>query len=360
MVPNLTTISKYEGKSYLNKMKNINRRRFVKQASTGSLTAATLGLASITKGEEQAPVNEKPREVWIAAMTNSYGAGTPFREGIDAMLKQMENAVPFKPDIYCLPETFLDPAQKNLETNAEDGSGRTAGPFQEFAKKHNCYIICPINTVENGKYYNAAVLIDRQGKIVGQYRKCRITESEVEEMGITPGPLEPQVFKTDFGTIGIQICFDIEWPEAWRTLAKKGAEIVFWPSAFAAGKKLNTKAWEHQYYMVSSTLKNSTRIVDITGADIAVSGNWSTWGVCAPVNLEKAFLASWPYVTKFPAIQQKYGRKIRISSLHEEEFSVIESLSADVKIADVMKEFNLKSYREHLLTAENKQAPKRV
>jgi predicted amidohydrolase len=39
-----------------------------------------------------------------------------------------------------------------------------------------------INTVENGKYYNAAVLIDRQGKIAGQYRKCRITESEVEKL----------------------------------------------------------------------------------------------------------------------------------------------------------------------------------
>ena len=179
-------------------------------------------------------------------------------------------------------------------------------------------------------------------------------------MGITPGPLDPPVFKTDFGTIGIQICFDIEWPEAWRALARKGAEIVFWPSAFAAGKKLNAKAWENQYYMVSSTLKNSTRIVDITGADIAVSGNWNDWGVCAPVNLEKAFLASWPYMQSFPDIQKKYGRKIRITSLHEEEFSVLESLSADVKIADVMKEFKLKTYREHLLAAEQKHNPKRV
>lgn len=341
-------------------MKRINRRNFVKNASAGTFGAAALGLSTSAKAGEQPAAAEKPREVWIAAMTNAYGSGKPFKEGIQLMLAQMENAVPFEPDIYCLPETFLDPAQRNLETNAEDGSGRIAGPFQEFAKKHNCYIICPINTVEKGKYYNAAVLIDRQGKMVGEYRKCRITEGEVEEMGITPGPLDPPVFKTDFGTIGIQICFDIEWPQAWRTLAKKGAEIVFWPSAFAAGKKLNTKAWEHQYYMVSSTLKNSTRIVDITGVDIAVSGNWSNWGVCAPVNLEKAFLASWPYVESFPAIQKKYGRKIKISSLHEEEFSVIESLSADVKIADVMKEFKLKSYREHLLSAELKHDPKRV
>lgn len=344
-------------------MKNINRRNFVKRTSIGSLGAATLGLAGTTYAndshDKEKNASEKPREVWIAAMANTGAEGT-FKEKIDAMLAQMENAVPFKPDIYCLPETFLDPAQKSLATNAEDGSGRIAGPFQAFAKKNNCYVICPINTVQNGKYYNAAVLIDRQGKMIGQYHKCRITEDEVDQMGITPGQIDPPVFKTDFGTIGIQICFDIEWPEAWRTLAKKGAEIVFWPSAFAAGKKLNAKAWENQYVVVSSTLKNRTRIIDITGEEVAASGNWSNWGVCAPVNLEKAFLASWPYVQSFPAIQKKYGRKVKISSLSEEEFSVIESLSPDVKIADVMKEFKLKTYREHLASAQVKQDAKRV
>ena len=344
-------------------MKNINRRSFVKRTSIGSLGAATLGLSNVAFAKEavnkEKKSSERPREVWIAAMTNTDAEGS-FKQKIDAMLEQMENAVPFKPDIYCLPETFLDPAQKSLETNAEDGSGRIAGPFQAFAKKNNCYVICPINTVENGKYYNAAVLIDRQGKMIGQYRKCRITEDEVEQMGITPGPIDPPVFKTDFGTIGIQICFDIEWPEAWRTLAKKGAEIVFWPSAFAAGKKLNAKAWENQYVVVSSTLKNRTRIIDITGEEIASSGNWSRWGVCAPVNLEKAFLASWPYVQSFPAIQKKYGRKVKISSLSEEEFSVIESLSPDVKIADVMKEFKLKTYTEHLASSQEKQDARRV
>ena len=345
-------------------MKNINRRNFVKNTSVGSIGAAALGFSNLAYADkpntQKDNVYEKPREVWIAAMTKDDIEGKDIKETIQAALRQMENAVPFKPDIYCLPETFLDPAQRALPQNAENGTGKIAGPFQEFAKKHNCYIICPINTVENGKYYNAAVLIDRSGKMIGQYRKCRITESEVDEVGLTPGPIDPPVFKTDFGTIGIQICFDIEWPEGWRQLAKKGAEIVFWPSAFAAGKKLNTKAWENQYCVVSSTLKNTTKIVDITGEDVATSGNWSRWGVCAPVNLEKAFLASWPYVQSFPDIQKKYGRKIRISSLHEEEFSVIESLSADVKIADVMKEFKLKSYREHLLSAENKQAAHRI
>ena len=160
--------------------------------------------------------------------------------------------------------------------------------------------------------------------------------------------------------IGIQICYDIEWPEAWESLRKKGAEIVFWPSAFAAGKKVNTKAWEHQYCVVSSTRKDTTKICDITGEELAANGEWSRWGVCAPVNLEKAFLHSWPYSRSFPDVISKYGRKIRCYSLHEEEFSVIESLSPDVKVADVLREFNLKTYREHLKAAEDEQRALRV
>ena len=266
--------------------------------------------------------------------------------------KRLDQAVSFKPDIACLPEDFT-------RGEPEAVPGPTTERVAKWAREHSCYVICPIRVKTGERAYNSAVLIDRQGKVAGRYDKIHPTEDELRQ-GTSPGETDPPVFETDFGLIGIQICFDIEWPEGWRALAKKGAEIVFWPSAFAAGKKLNTRAWENQYCIVSSTLKDTTKIVDISGEDVAVSGHFSRWGVCAPVNLEKAFLATWPYVQSFPAIQQKYGRKIRITTLHEEEISIIESLSADVKIADVMKEFNLKTYREHLKSAEDKQAPHRV
>jgi hypothetical protein len=152
-----------------------------------------------------------------------------------------------------------------------------------------------------------------------------------------------------------QICYDIEWPDGWEGLRKKGAQIVFWPSAFAAGKKINTKAWRNQYCVVSSTRKDTTKICDITGEEVAASGHWKRWGVCAPVNLEKAFLHSWPYAHSFPDIVKRYGRKVGCYSLHEEEFSIIESLSPELKVADILREFNLKSYREHLKMAEDEQ-----
>lgn len=338
-------------------MKKNGRRQFLKKTIAGSAVGMGISAHALAKSAETSP-----RQVWIASLTQHGIQGRDYKESIDAALRKMEQCVSMSPDIICLPEVFhvaaITGGRPSVEASSEDGSGNLIAPFQKFAKEHRCYVVCSIYTSDKGKHYNSAVLIDRQGARVGEYRKARPTVTEMQS-GIAPGPLDPPVFKTDFGVIGMQICYDIEWPDGWEALRNKGAEIVFWPSAFAAGKKINTKAWENQYCVVSSTRKDTTRICDITGEEIAVSGLWSLWGVCAPVNLEKAFLHSWPYSRTFPEIEKKYGRKVRCYSLHEEEFSIIESLSSDVKVADVLREFNLKTYREHLKLAEDEQRKQR-
>lgn len=56
----------------------------------------------------------------------------------------------------------------------------------------------------------------------------------------------------------------------------------------------------------------------------------------------KLFSIPGPIVARFPEIEEKYRRKIRIYSMREEEYS------ADVKVADIMKESDLKTYRQHM------------
>lgn len=313
--------------------------------------------------EDNPGLRESDRMVWIASLTQDDITGPTVKETIRAAIKQMEYAVPFSPDIYCLPEVFhvagVRGSRPSIKEAAEDGTGNIITPFQLFAKAHSCYIVCNVYTQHQGKYYNAALLIDRGGKVIGEYQKARLTVDEME-MGLTPGSLTTPAFQTDFGTVGIQICHDIQWLGGWEQLAEKGAEIVFWPSAFSGGKRINMRAWTNQYCVVSSTRKNTTKICDITGEEIATSGNWNSWGVCAAVNLEKAFIHSWPYSRKFPAIQKKYGRKINCYSLSEEEISIIEVLAPGLKVKDVLKEFELVSYKESLRIAEDQQAKLRI
>ncbi len=345
-------------------MKNSNRRVFLKNSMLGVGAVATpASLLSSPQEKNVSKLSESDRIVWIASLTQDGITGSTVKETIQAAIKQMEYAVPFSPDIYCLPEVFHVSGVKGgrppIKEAAENGTGNIIAPFQTFAKTHACYIVCDVYTQHGGKYYNAALLIDRKGKVVGEYQKARLTVDEMEN-GLTPGPLTVPVFQTDFGTIGIQICHDIQWSDGWEQLADKGAEIVFWPSAFAGGERINMRAWTNRYCVVSSTRKNTTKICDITGEEIATSGIWNTWGVCAPVNLEKAFLHSWPYSRKFPAIQKKYGRKVNCYSLHEEEISIIEVLAPGLKIKDILQEFDLISYKESLRVAEEQQAKLRA
>lgn len=335
-----------------------NRRNFLKNAS---LAATGLGFKSIVStipNPVESKLGNNSRSVCIASITQHSLRGNTMHEVISAALKEMEIPLPNSPDIFCLPEIFhiagIEDKQPSLRLSAEDGSGNLIAPFQSFAKKHNCYIICPVHSLNNGKYYNAAIVINRQGAKIGEYRKIRITDNEMK-IGLTPGPLDPPVFQTDFGLIGIQTCYDIEWEDGWKKLSKKGAEIVFWPSAFSGGKKVNAKAWENQYYVVSSTQKGTSKIVDLLGDDIVTSGLYNSWGVCARVNLEKAFIHSYPGAFSFIDIQKKYGNKVNCYTLHDEEFSIIESLSPEVKVLEILKEFGLITYREQLKRDEDNQ-----
>lgn len=340
-------------------MTNHSRRDFIKHASLGAAALGVPGAGALAAGSvAKNNIAYNRREVWIATLTQHNIEGADLDSVLKAALKQMEIVVPFSPHIVCLPEAFhttgITGTKPSMKVAAENGSGNIIQPFQDFAKKHKCYVICPIYTTEDGKYYNAAVIIDPQGKKTGEYRKIRLTTGECEKL--VPGfRNDVPVFETPFGKFGVQICFDIEWPDAWRTLGEKGADIVFWPSAFAGGRALNAYAWQNQYYVVSSTRKGTAKICDLTGDEIAASGGYSRWGVCAPVNLEKAFLHSWPYNKHFPDIEKKYGRKVSITTLHEEEYTIIESLSDDVKVSDILKEFDLKTYREHMKIAEKAQ-----
>ncbi len=334
----------------------ISRRKFLSASAmaAGGVTIASGGLANAM---EKAPAKERAaREVWIASVSQmDMTAETP-ELMVEKIFGVLQEALAYKPDIICLPELFNTSNIKRKYTFKEEVafSSETLKQFAAFAKTNNCYVICPVYTEEAGNVYNAAVVFDRQGKRLGEYRKAHIVEDEVS-FGLTPGTLSPPVFETDFGIIGIQICFDILWEDCWRKLSERGAEIVFWPSAFAGGQMVNTRAWQNRYHVVSSTRKDTTKICDISGMEIAKTGIWNKNLVCAPVNLEKAFVHVWPHVFQFDKIKAKYGRKINITIFHEEEWAIIESLSPDVKVKDILKEFNIRTLEQHIRDSEKAQ-----
>lgn len=335
------------------------RREWISFASAAGLSAAAL--SSPATGAEQSAVRKRlPREVWAASVSRDGIGAASSERLVQAVLGRMEQIVPLRPDIICTPETFAFTSVKGkLDQAAEKaGAGPVSRPFAEFARKHNCYVICCTYTKDEGRCYNSAIVFDRGGGVVGEYRKMHPTIDEMED-GVAPGPLDPPVFKTDFGTVGIQICFDINWPDAWRKLRRAGAELVFWPSAYGGGTLLNALAGENKFPIVSSTHKGTTKACDITGEEIASAGWVRPW-LCVPLNLERAVVHAWPFCEHNAAIQAKYGDKIRIRILTENEWMIFESLSPEVRIAEVLKEFGIPTLEQYLMKSDAAQAARRA
>ena len=289
-----------------------------------------------------------PRQVWVATVCQAGLSAKSSEEMIELMLGRMEEIVPQQPDIICLPEMFhvanLKGDKPSLASSSEKPLGPISRRFAQFAKQHRCNVICSISTVDDGRFYNSAVVIDRDGQYVGEYRKINPTMDELDR-GITPGPLDPPVFELDFGRIGIQTCYDINWHDNWRRLREKGAEIVFWPSAFAGGKMLNGLAWIHKFYVVSSTRIHDSKIVDVLGDDIASTGRFDSW-ICTPLNLDVAVVQTHQNIKKLDAVQAKYGRAVDIKVHHVEAWARIESRSPEVSVPNVLKEFGLETSDE--------------
>lgn len=342
----------------------ISRRGFLKRTSavfgTSIIGKTGISLASPKMIEPVEKSERLPREVWTASVTLYNFRCKTIEERIENMLKRMEEVVPFQPDIVCLTEIFPDamvPGLPPIPERAEVVPGTIVKRFIEFAKKNNCYVICPLHTKKGEYVYNTAVLIGRNGNLVGEYHKIHPTESEMEG-GVYPGPLEPPVFNTDFGKIGILICFDANWPDKWHSLKSKGAEIVFFPTAFPGGYILNSLAWSNNYYIVSCPWSSEAIIIDIMGQNVVESGRLRPW-ICAPINLDIEVF-HWDFqAKKLKSLEGKYGEKVKVKIYHPEALFTIESRSPDITVPQLIKEFELVTYAGYIKRATQNQDKKR-
>ncbi|MGH9626809.1 MAG: carbon-nitrogen hydrolase family protein [Bryobacteraceae bacterium] len=167
-------------------------------------------------------------------------------------------------DLVVLPETWRGQKDDTMETL----DGPTVNAMAALARKHRTYIVCPIDRKEGERRLNSAVLIGRDGKVVFVYDKVYPYWSEFDHAKKVSVGSEAPVYEADFGRVGFAICFDVNFPEVWKSLADQGAEIVVWPSAYSAGTTLQAHALNHHYYIVTSTLSRDTIVYDITGEEL--------------------------------------------------------------------------------------------
>lgn len=110
-------------------------------------------------------------------------------------------------------------------------------------------VVLPISFYERevNNLYNSIACIDADGSLLGVYRKTHIPDDHYyqEKFYFTPGDTGFQVFKTQYGTIGVGICWDQWFPETARCMALKGAELLLYPTAIGSEPILECDSMPH-------------------------------------------------------------------------------------------------------------------
>jgi predicted amidohydrolase len=250
-------------------------------------------------------------------------------------------------DLALLPEGFVAaglPASQ-LPAVAEPIDGPVFRAVAEKARRHSMYVVAGFYAAINGGIANVAALFDRSGRLIGTYAKRHPTEGEIDN-GVAPGS-EISVFKTDFGKIGLAVCFDLNWQDLWAKLANKGAELVCWISAYEGGLPLQAYAWMHQYAVVTSVWPYHARIIEPTGKIVAQTSRWGRLAI-HELNFDKRLFHTDGHQHQLIPIQTRYGSRIRIESFTEEHLFTLESLDPALPVEDVIREFTLAEYRTFL------------
>jgi len=232
-----------------------------------------------------------PRIVRLASVHLRPRNSESSQVNLEKFAQQVARAAAQKADIVCLPEGItLVGTKLNYITASEPVPGPTTKFLGEVAKKYHLYIVAGLLEKEEDVVYNTAVLMDRNGNLGGKYRKVSLPREEIEG-GVTPGDSLP-VFETDFGRIGLMICWDVSFPETARTLAKKGAEVIFLPIWGGNVNLTKARAIENQVYLVSSTYDMITAVFDQEG-EVMKQATTADPVIVVSVDLNKQKLWQW-------------------------------------------------------------------
>jgi beta-ureidopropionase len=347
-------------------IKGVSRRNFLRKTTAG-VGAGLVAISVPGCTTEAPPVGKKmARRVSVATVDLKGLWPDKTRESrIKRMLERMENVKGLHPDIVCLPELFdtswvEEPYDISEIAEDEKNPGPVTERIADFARKNGCYVACPVYTKKDGNFYNSCLIIDRKGNIAGAYNKMHPVKDEIvtvkqgkEVVGVLPGAKNQPVIETDFGKIGIQICYDANWQDGWENYKKQGAEIILFSSQFPGGRMLNYFAWRYGCYVVSST-GGDARIVDMSGNDLHSSSTFVRYA-WADINLEKINTDTWPTNERLPALFARYGEKLGIKVWDNTGVITIESFDPSVKVKDVLKEFKIQTIEENVLTSQEVQ-----
>lgn len=172
----------------------------------------------------------------ICQMKTSNNKTVNIQHAIEMIAEASKNGA----DVVALPEMFNCPYENRFfKEFAEEYPGETSKALSKIALDCGVYLIGgSIPEFEDGKIYNTSYVFDKSGILIGRHRKVHLFDIDVKngvsfkESDTLSRGNDITVIDTEYGKIGVAICYDVRFPELSRLMALKGAEIVILPAAF--------------------------------------------------------------------------------------------------------------------------------
>jgi predicted amidohydrolase len=208
---------------------------------------------------------------------------------INRALEMIKQSSKNKAEIIILPEMFncpYDNAKFKEYAETKDES-KTLKAISKAASDNNVLIIAgSIPEIDNEKIYNSCFIFNNFGELIGQYRKIHLfdidtTGIKFKESDTLSAGKRIGIFDTEYGKIGVAICYDMRFPELLRIMALQGAQLIIIPGAF--NMTTGTAHWEllirgravdNQVFMAAASPARNEELSYIAYGNSMVTGPW--------------------------------------------------------------------------------------
>jgi predicted amidohydrolase len=242
-------------------------------------------------------------------------------------------------DLVAFPELYPQLALKDMFHHSEPSEAGTLDSVRDLARRHKLLVVWPRLEYDADRgIRNTAILVDRSGDVLGRYDKMFPTPGELEK-GVIPGTGVP-VFETDFGRVGMLICFDLNFPEVAEMLKRGRPDVVVFPSMYRGGLQAQALAFELGAFVVTAISSELGLVIDRCGRIIKES-TYETLGL-ATINTNSVALHMDGNWTKMDAMLARHAPNLQFDYHTREAYVVIES-TAERDIHELAKEFDLET-----------------
>jgi predicted amidohydrolase len=339
----------------------MNRRTFLATMSSLAALEAAPVLAAGANARTRSTSNRPPRKVIVGTVMQSFWGQYPGLQNrldqlagiVDQMAGQAKTKYNRGLDLAVLPETAITgEAEGDALARSVPFEGQVQDVFTRKAREHGCYVVVPtylLDSKEKKLCSNAAVLIGRKGEVMGTYRKIHLVvslERGTMEDGTTPGDALP-VFDCDFGKLGIQICYDMDFDDGWTELARKGAELIAWPTQSPQTSQPAFRAKEHRCYIVSSTWRHNASIFEPTGK-IAAQITPPQSILVHELDLSYALLPWSSKLRNGEAFRKAYGDKAGYHYYEDEDCGIFWSNDPGITIGEMVRSIGVLELEEEM------------